>query len=54
MEEDDEMRWPWRDGDKDGKPDDYPLDTWKEFFLAWIGICLSILVVIAIARMIFG
>ena len=35
------MKWPWRDADRDGAPDDYPIDTYNEMFLAWIALMLT-------------
>ena len=44
------MRFPWQDKDPvDGKPDDYPLDTWNEIWLAWIGLMLTFMVLMAVA-----
>lgn len=35
------MRFPWQDkSPHDGKPDDYPFDTWMEIWVATIGITL--------------
>ncbi len=48
------MRWPWQDKDNDGKPDDYPFDTWTEIFLAQIAFSLAVLVVLAILGFIIG
>ena len=45
------MRWPWQDkiGPWDGKPDDYPTDTYVEIFLLWIAVALTALVAMSIA-----
>ena len=42
------MRWPWRDYDNDGEPDDYFGDTNLELVLAWIAVCLTFLVVVTV------
>ena len=36
------MRWPWQDKNpKDGRQDDYPLDSFMEIYVAWIAIMLT-------------
>ena len=35
------MRWPWQDRDKVKGPDDYPLDTYNELYMFWIGLMLT-------------
>ncbi len=36
------MRFPWQDKSPiDGKPDDYPLDSFMEMYVAWIAIMLT-------------
>jgi hypothetical protein len=35
------MRFPWQDKDNDGRPDDYPFDTFGEIYLAWIAVALT-------------
>ena len=42
------MRWPWRDYDNDGEPDDYFGDTYLELVLAWIAVCLTFLVIVTV------
>ncbi len=49
------MRWPWQDvNPKDGEIDDYPFDTWKEIFLAWIALVLTGLLVLGIIGYVSG
>lgn len=43
------MKWPWQDiSPKDGKPDDYPFDTFTEMYLAWIAMMLTVIVILGI------
>lgn len=35
------MRFPWQDKDNDGEPDDYPLDSFMEMYVAWIAVMLT-------------
>ena len=49
------MRFPWQDKDPvDGKPDDYPFDTWTEIWVAWIAIMLTGILAFALIGHFFG
>ncbi len=48
------MRWPWQDRDEVKGPDDYPLDSYMEWYVAWIAIMLTGILVFVILGYVSG